>query len=204
MLAVGLIGIIASAALAPLVFTVNSLEDAQKQWGGRLRESTAFDKIFKDVRSSIQNPSFVSFKTVRKSSAFAEDDDRLLVWTASSLLEGYPVSLVVYKVCPRGVGNETSGLYRWVLKGVKSAPEGTDLGKNSSHEQKDPMCIDTDALNIKDARLVMPDAQGVKFQVKQDKEWISEYEGVVPKVLKVEIILKDKRISREEWFSVVN
>ena len=41
MLVVALTGIIAAAALAPLVFTVSSLQDAQKTWSKRIRDRAA-------------------------------------------------------------------------------------------------------------------------------------------------------------------
>ena len=115
MLAVAIAGIIAATALAPLVFTVKSLEDAQKRWKISTKERAAADRIFNDVLSSVENPTFASFKIIHKDGMSIKNDDRLLVWTSSTAREGNPVSLVVYKIVPHPMldgGNEQSGLFR--------------------------------------------------------------------------------------------
>ena len=61
MLVVGLIGIIATAALAPLVFTGRSLEEAQQRWGTSHNTAAAAEKIYSDVRRVVPNPSFSTF-----------------------------------------------------------------------------------------------------------------------------------------------
>ena len=79
-LAVGLVGIISVAALAPLVFTVQSLEKVQKDWGKSIKTMGAAQKIFYDARNFAQSNSFPVFRTVHKEGLTVREDDRPLVW----------------------------------------------------------------------------------------------------------------------------
>ena len=67
MIVAGLAGVIASAALAPLVFTVGSLDEAQSRWGARRSPAAAVERIYSDARRVVANPSFPSFKVIHKS-----------------------------------------------------------------------------------------------------------------------------------------
>ena len=62
LLAVGLVGIIAVAALAPLVFTVQSLETVQRDWGKSVKVMEAADRIFYDTRNFAESSSFPIFR----------------------------------------------------------------------------------------------------------------------------------------------
>ena len=66
LLAVGLAGIIAVAALAPLVFTVQSLETVQKGWGKNIKVMETAERIFSDTRNFARSSSFPVFRTVHK------------------------------------------------------------------------------------------------------------------------------------------
>ena len=61
MLVVGLIGIIATAALAPLVFTVRSLEEAQQRWGTSHNTAAAAETIYWAVGRGVPTPCFSTF-----------------------------------------------------------------------------------------------------------------------------------------------
>lgn len=200
MLVVGLVGIIATAALAPLVFTIRSLEEAQRRWGAS-HNTAAAEKIYSDIRRVIPNPAFSTFKIVHKSGLSAQADDRLVIWSAAPKYEGKNVGVVVYKVVTKGVlNNAKPGLYRWVLVNVPSVSAVSgDLSGNPS-EPETPMKVNTDGLDPKEAKLVLADAVGVSFYAWQNDKWVQEYDGKLPRLLKTEIITKDGGYSHTERF----
>ncbi|MDO5114971.1 MAG: type II secretion system protein [Synergistaceae bacterium] len=203
LLVVGLVGIIAAVALAPLVFTVRSLEDAQSRWGNLHNTASAADKIYSDVRRVIENPSFSVFRIIHKSGLTTEADDRLVMWSAAPKYEGRNVGVVIYKVVAgNSLNGAKSGLYRWVRDNVPSrnAVSGDLLSRAASDDESTPMDIDTDSLDPKDAKLILAGAEGVRFFVRQGKKWEQEYEGSLPPMLKTEIVLKDEVYSRTERF----
>ena len=202
MLAVAIAGIIAATALAPLVFTVKSLEDAQKRWKLSTRERASVDRIFNDVLSSVENPTFASFKIIHKDGMSIKNDDRLLVWTSSTAREGNPVSLVVYKIVPHPMldgGNEQSGLFRWVLKDLKSTMNPSEKSGDKAETIKSPIEIDTDTLKKEDARMLYSDAVGVSFSAWNGEAWADEYQGALPSALKIEIETKEGVHVYKEW-----
>ncbi len=201
MLVVGLVGIIATAALAPLVFTIRSLEEAQMRWGASHNTAAAAEKIYSDIRRVIPNPAFSTFKIVHKSGLSAQADDRLVIWSAAPKYEGKNVGVVVYKVVTKGVlNNAKPGLYRWVLVNVPSVSVVSgDLSGNPS-EPETPMEVNTDGLDPKEAKLVLADAVGVSFYAWQNDKWVQEYDGKLPRLLKTEIITKDGGYSHTERF----
>ena len=88
LLVVGLVGIIASAALAPLVVTVRSLEEAQARWGRRHNARDAADAMYRDLRLALRNPSFQSVRIIHEESLGNDADDRLVMWSAAPKYEG--------------------------------------------------------------------------------------------------------------------
>lgn len=201
MLAVALTGIIAVTALAPLVVTVKSLTEAQREWGHNTRDRFVADKIYRDVRSSIENPSFAPFKIIHKGGLSLINDDRLLVWSASSAKEGLPVSLIVYKVVSgTSLDNSKSGLYRWVLKNVATQYEENPLSADMVGTTMLPIDIDTDTLKPEDGRLLLAGADGLSFSVWNGSKWVGEYSGELPPAMRLEISMSGKKFSYEEWF----
>ena len=201
MLAVALTGIIAAAALAPLLFTVKSLSEAQREWGRNTRDRFAADKIYRDVRSSIENPSFSPFKIIHKDGLSLQNDDRLLVWSASSAKEGMPVSLIVYKiVSAAALDSNKSGLYRWVLKSVPSQYEENSLSAGAVQRASAPIDIDTDTLKTEEGKLLLAGADGLSLSVWNGSEWVGEYSCELPPAMRLQISMNGKKFSYEEWF----
>lgn len=221
LLVAGLVGIIAAAALAPLVFVVGSLEDAQKRWGNSHNTESAADKITADVRRAIKTDSFSSCRIIHKSGLSQANDDRLLVWcdgpqprakkaednkeqkAESATLPG----VVVYKAITEDKLRGTKqGIYRWkITENEGSASEDvveTSSGDKVTTDVSSPMDIDTDALDVKQADCLVSDLDGIRFCIKDGKEWKSEdYEGDVPKYMSVEFYNGEKMIlKRSERF----
>jgi prepilin-type N-terminal cleavage/methylation domain-containing protein len=201
MFAVSLFGIIAATALFPLVFTVESLEHAQKQWGQRVKVRTTADDIFTDVRSLVENTSFMPLRTVRES-GISSNNSSLIVWTYSPVRENKPVGMVVYRIISAEETDvEKRGLYRWFVTNSKAAPALSYPGNQS---YGNPMKIDPAILKKEDGKLILRGAEDICFFVWDGKRWAEEYEGSRPEALKVEISINGKKYSYEEMLPAVS
>jgi prepilin-type N-terminal cleavage/methylation domain-containing protein len=200
MLVVALTGIIAAAALAPLVFTVSSLQDAQKTWSKRVKDRAAVDGIFSDVRGALDVNSWKPIRVLHKSGLSVGDDDRLLVFSSSPMRTNKPAGLIVYRVVADSpIDNTKGGLYRWVISGgIKSA----DVTAGSA--TLDPINLDTDKLQAPKGKIVIPNAEGLRLSVWADSKWSDEYEGGLPEALRVSITVKGKRTDYEDWFPKIS
>ncbi len=188
MLVVGLVGIIAAGAITPLIFTIRSMEEAQKSWGGTHNTANAAAKLYLDARRTLPNPSFSSFRIIHKSGFGSVPDDRLVMWSSAPKYEGKNVGAVIYRIVQKDAFNNAKpGLYRWVLANVPSAAETSGDTAMVSGAPKTPMDTDTDKLDPKDGRLILADASGLALYVWKDNKWTQDYDGDLPKMLKSEI-----------------
>ena len=186
-LAVGLVGIISVAALAPLVFTVQSLEKVQKDWGKSIKTMGAAQKIFYDARNFAQSNSFPVFRTVHKEGLTVREDDRLLVWSAAPVRENRAPALIVYKIVSASSLNKYKpGLYRWEIPGWISAAKGSD-------KEAGPTALDTDNLRPEDGKMVLKDAEGLRLSVWSGESWSDEYTGELPKAMRITITLNGRK-----------
>lgn len=186
-LTVGLVGIIAVAALAPLVFTVQSLETVQRDWGKKMRTMEAADRIFYDARNFAPSDSFPIFRTVHKEGLIVREDDRLLVWSVAPVKENKPPGLIVYKiVSSTSLNKYEPGLYRWEMPGWRSAAKGSD-------KEAGPTALDTDSLRPEEGKMVLKDAEGLRFSVWSGESWSDEYTGELPKAMRVTITLNGRK-----------
>lgn len=187
LLAVGLAGIIAVAALAPLVFTVQSLETVQKGWGKNIKVMETAERIFSDTRNFARSSSFPVFRTVHKEGFTVREDDRLLVWSAAPVKENKAPGLIVYKiVSASGLNKHKPGLYRWEIPGWRSEAKGSD-------EDAGPTALDTDSLRPEDGKMVLKYAEGLKLSVWSGESWSDEYTGDLPKAMRVTITLNGRK-----------
>lgn len=204
LLAVGIAGVIAVTALAPLIFTIRSMEEAQDRWGKSHNAAEAVDRIYSDMRRVIHNPSFPVFRVERHENLSVSADDRLVVWSAAPKYEGRNAGVVIYKLVPEDTFRKEAepGLYRWVKDNVPSRHlvSGDAFGA-ASDDVENPMQINTDTLVPEDGKLVLPGAKGVRFYIRNGKEWEDKYEGSLPQAVKTEVILHDGRVyTRMERF----
>lgn len=204
LLVVGLVGIISSAALAPLYATVRSLEEAQARWGRRHNANEAADAMFRDLRMVIANPSFESVRIQHEEGLESDSDDRLLMWSMSPRYEGKSAGVVVYRVLPEdSFSDEAPGLYRWVICGQPSLhAQSGDVYGTASSDVPEPMDIDPEDLEAKDGELLLTEARGLRFYFPHGDGWEREdYKGGIPEILRAEIVLEDGRsVTRTERF----
>ena len=194
---VGLVGIIAATALAPIVFTVENLENAQKGWGNSVKVTEAAYKIFDDARNFAESSSFSIFRIVHREGITTREDDRLLVWSAAPVKENKVPGLIVYKiVTSSGLQKNEPGLYRWVIPGWKFLPE-------NGTKDEGPTGLDTDTLRVEEGKLLLKNAEGIRFSVWSGESWSDEYTGKLPRAMKVTITLNGRKNVYEDSLPVI-
>ncbi|NLD05266.1 MAG: hypothetical protein GX672_05145 [Synergistaceae bacterium] len=152
-----------------------------------MRTMEAADRIFYDARSFAPSDSFPIFRTIHKEGLTVREDDRLLVWSVAPVKENKAPGLIVYKiVATSGLNKYEPGLYRWEIPGWRSTAKG-------SGEEAGPTALDTDSLRPEEGKMVLKDAEGLRFSVWSGKSWSDEYTGELPKAIRVTITLNGRK-----------
>lgn len=187
LLATGLAAVISAAVLVPMIYTVNSLEKANSEFGRNSDAGIAASVIFRDIRNSSQELPGPVIKTEIKNSLAVKNDGRLTVWTGSPSNEGKPAGAVSYKVLTNTSGEGTS-LYRWILPPDTADSSRSGIFKDKSTTLSGPAERDTEELQYKEGKLILKNIEGIIFEAFDGTEWKQEYSGAIPSAFKIRII----------------
>lgn len=197
LLATGLAAVISAAVLVPIIYTVNSLEKAQEEFGKFMDVDSAVSAIFCDIRNSSNELPQPVIKTENKNSLSVNEDGRLIVWTSSPSNEGKAAGAVVYRIMRESDG-ESYGLYRWILNPETTENGDTDIISRDKREITGPAERDTEVLKREDGRLILKEAKGITFEVNNGNGWEREYSGNLPKAFRIKVRVKEKERIYEE------
>lgn len=186
-LVAGLAGIIAAAALAPLVYTVRSLGEAQSSFKAENAKRYAVRTIFSDMRGAAANVKFPPVK-IRRGQGLSSTGSSLVIWTAATSAEAGSPALVVYGTL-RGADGEGT-LFRWVVRDAPGRPNG----------ELPIMELDISELPEEEGKKVAGGLKDVIFSARKAGNWQKDYEGYVPEALKVELVRNNGTELYEEWF----
>ena len=174
LLVVALTGVIASLALAPVVYAVRRVVETEAAYadGTALRRTAAF--MAQDVMAGLRLARNV-VRVVDHKELGDKDDDTLIVASSAPAKQNLPAGSVVYKVVRRSIMNDRfiPGLYRWLLPGVM------------------PDKVDHEKLEEKDGQLVSPYVTELKLAVLNPPDWSDQYLGSLPRAIRF-------TLSREE------
>lgn len=183
MLAVALFGIIATVALAPLVFTVRSLKTAQSEWLANGKQEMALEQIFDEIRECVRQGTDNPIRIERASGLSVADDSRLVVYSYLPLKRGRNVAVCVYRVFKEDkLRKVAGGLYRFEF----ALPLDAALLRADATD-KSPLNIDTEKLEPKQGRNIIPSAKGIRFYALRDGQWVEDYIGTLPAAVKFEL-----------------
>ncbi len=195
MIAVAIFGIISAAALAPLVFTVKSLDDAQKSRIAYNKERQTILGIFAELRTVVRDGE-TPVRIERASGLSIEDDDRLAVFSLRPLKKGSPAALCVYRVFKEdSLKKIKGGLYRWEL--ALSLDESLLL---EGAADRKPSNVDIEKLKPETGKNIIPSVTGMKIYALQGSEWNEDYSGQLPEAVKIELKRGDAVTEYEEYF----
>ncbi|GHS94744.1 hypothetical protein AGMMS50276_08120 [Synergistales bacterium] len=177
LLAVALTGLIASLALAPVVYAVRRVIYTEELYTDEtaMRRTAIF--MVQDVNAGLRLANTV-VRLIEYEPLGGGNEDVLIVATSAPAKQNMPVGSVVYRIQKRSFmyNNVIPGLYRWVLPG------------------KLPEDVNYEALEIEDGQLVLPYVTEMKLETYRDLEWISGYAGKIPAGLKISLSRGEEKV----------
>lgn len=179
LLAVGLMGLVASIAIGPLVALVGRLEAVQKDYAVETSLFATAGAIASDCRQLLPQGSGASLRTIRKDLVGDRRTDVLIVWTGAPLKRDLPAATEVFAILEPGPFREKirPGLYRWTLPGVS------------------PDEVFPDRLDPGLGAMVARDVDRFALRVFDGKEWVEDFSGPIPPGLSIEIGRKGVRVT---------
>ena len=184
LIVLGIAGIIVSAGVTPLLFTVRTLSDTREKFTDADRERAVFNRIVQDLREAVQLHAASPIRTVKSEELAERPRDALIIWTLTPSYAGLPIGNVVYAVPKEGVfsNSENLGLYRWMI--AEDITPETDLQKMLEEE---------------DSQLMLPEVEGFSVQMLRGSEWVENYSGTTPQALRVTFEYEDTEKTYEAW-----
>jgi prepilin-type N-terminal cleavage/methylation domain-containing protein len=177
LVAVGLMGLVATLAFGPLAALALRLESVRTQYAEEAALSSALLGISADCRQILPQGGDIPFRTIRKEVLGGGRKDILLVWTGAPLSRNEPAATEVFSIAEPGPFRESvqPGLYRWTLTGTL------------------PMDVNPERLDPGKATLLLKGADRFTVSVFDGKEWVEDYSGPVPAGIALEISRKGVR-----------
>ena len=180
LMAVVLVGVLATSALGPMVFLVEKLRGVRDDYGAERKAESALESLFQDLRAGL--PMKSPFRLVHRDALAGGADDALLVWSLGPTSRGGSLGTVVYAVIRQDLLHPVAtGLYRWDLKG------------------KRPGDVTLEGLRHEDARMVLPGVDSFRAEVFQKGAWVQETGGDLPEGLRVSVSRWGRRTARQDW-----
>jgi prepilin-type N-terminal cleavage/methylation domain-containing protein len=184
LMVVAIVGVIVTAAIVPLAFTVVRIVETEEQYNGEeaLRRGVAL--IVRDISETMRTADGPLIRTIKKGILGAGDDYYLIVASIAPARQNSPAGSVVYRIVKKTVFSRLpEGLYRWIVPA------------------KLPSVIDPEKLEEDDAQLVLTDVTNLKIEILIPPDWSEEaYSGGLPTGMKISLTRDDKTYEQVEWF----
>jgi prepilin-type N-terminal cleavage/methylation domain-containing protein len=176
LIAVALMGLVASLTLAPVVYAVRQVVETEEAYTDEaaLRRTALF--MAQDMMAGLRLAR-VTMRVIAHETLGGGNEDTLIVASSAPAKQNMAVGSVVYKLVQRSFMNDRAipGLYRWVLPGI--LPDAVKPGE----------------LEEKDGQLVVPYVTGMKLSVYRSSEWVSDYEGKLPLAVQITLYRGEER-----------
>lgn len=181
---VAIIGVIASAAIAPLVYTVIRIVDAEEQYNDEEALYRGISLIIKDISETLRTATGPLIRTIKKGILGMGDDYTLIVASTAPVRQNLQAGSVVYRIVKKSMFSRLpEGLFRWNVPMLS------------------PVDIDPEKLNEDDAQLVLTDVKNLKIEILIPPDWSEEaYSGGLPDGIRVSLERKEKKVEQVEWF----
>ena len=184
LMAVAIIGVIATAAIAPLVYTVIRVVDTEEQYNDEEALQRGISLIMKDISETMRTANSPLLRTIKKGMLGMEDDYSIIVASISPVRQNLPAGSIVYRIIRKSMFSRLpEGLYRWIVPLVL------------------PEDIDPEKLDEEEAQLVLTGVTEMKVEVLVPPDWSEEaYSGTLPVGIKVSLARGEKKVEQVEWF----
>jgi len=183
LLVVAIVGVIATAAIAPLIYTVLRVVDAEDQYNDKEALQRGLSLIMKDLSETMRTANEPLIRTIKKGMLGMTDDYSIIVASTALTRQNLPAGSVVYRIMRRNMfTNLPEGLYRWIVPLTS------------------PADIDPEKLNEADAQLVLMGITGMKVEILIPPDWSEEaYSGNLPIGIRISLARGEKKVERVEW-----
>ncbi len=181
-----LVGVMATCAIAPVVYVVSNIRDAQSLCGERSAVEDGARMIFRDMRSYVQGPD-QTYCILKRNDLFgSKADDVLAIATGNLIKTSMIPGTVVYRLVREdslGMRSNLVGLYRWTFLGKR--PDDLDLSSHFTSEE---------------GALVLPYVDSFRVEVYGGKEWLGDYSGSLPAGARITIEREGETYEISDWF----
>lgn len=177
-------GIIFSAGIAPLMYTVRVMARTRDEFYAAGRERRVFNRMVQDMREIARINATVQVRVIEGEASIDGENDLLVLWTTTPAYTGQPMGTVVYGLPQKSVLAEEikPGLYRWVLSQDMTTDE-----------------LLFEELDNEAATLMLPDVKGIDMRCIRDIEWEETYEGSLPVAYMTTFQYEDGEKTYETW-----
>ncbi len=181
LIAVMLTGMLATLALAPVVFTVRRVVETQERYSDISALQRTMNFITRDLNSAMRLAANV-ITIIDHESMGNRDDDILMIMSSAPSVQNLPAGTLVYKLNEGGIAhnNIIPGLYRWVIPG------------------KVPNAINHEKLRDEDGQLVLPYVSSFKVEVptnSRNDDNKKDFAGPLPHGIYIKISRKNLEIN---------
>lgn len=182
LMVVAIVGVIATAAVAPLVYSVVRIVAAEEEQGEQEALYRVAALITREVSEAMRTAPDPVLRVIKNDRLASVADYSLVFASVSPVRQNLSAGSIAYRVVRRNAFSTLpEGLYRWVIAG--KIPKEIDVGK----------------LDEAEAQLVITDIKEFKIEVLEKKEWVDEYGGKLPEGMKFAMARGEQRIEQVEW-----
>ena len=183
LMVVAIVGVIATAAIAPLVYTIVRVVETEEQYNDEEALHRGLTLIVRDISEAMRAAENPLIRTVKKGILGVGDDYSLVIASTAPARQNLPAGSVVYRVVKRTAFTRLpEGLYRWIVP--LTMPAG----------------IDPERMDEEGAQLVLTGVTEMKIEILIPPDWSEEaYSGGLPIGMKISLSRKDKKVERIEW-----
>ena len=180
---VAIIGVIATAAIAPLIYTVLRVAEAEDQYNDEEALQRGISLIFRDISETMRTANAPVIRTTRRGILGMGDDYFIVIASTAPVRQNLSAGSVIYGIVRRTMfSNLPEGLYRWVIPFAS------------------PADIDPERLNEADAQLVLAGVTNMKVEIFIPPEWSEEsYSGGLPTGIRISLARGERNVERIEW-----
>ena len=183
LLVVAIVGVIAAAAIAPLVYTVVRVVETEEQYNDEEALYRGLSLMIKDFSEIMRGAKGPLLRTIKKGRLGMDDDYSIIMASIAPARQNLPAGSVVYRVMRKTMFTRLpEGLYRWMVPLVL------------------PDDIDPELLDEEEAQLVLMGVTDMKAEVFIPPDWSEEaYSGGLPVGIKISLTRGEKNVERIEW-----
>ena len=182
LMVMAIIGVIATAAIAPLVYAVIRVVDSEERYNDDEALQRGLSLIMKDFSETMRTANNPLVRTIKKGMLGMADDYIIIIASTAPARQNLPAGSVVYRIMRKTMfSNLPEGLYRWIVPLTL------------------PADIDTERLNEDEAQLVLPGVTDMKAEILISRDWTEEaYSGDLPAGIRVSLTRGEKKVERVE------